>query len=165
MRSHRPRADGSPLANGSPLSLSRAARAAQLWRSLLANARRGDRHRRLGAKLRGLPGRQPHHMAHAHELWHVWHLSRPPARACGVPSIPLDSSIPRVPSAFSPRVLHRPTPACRPPQIPKPLWDEYVAADCRNAPGLNPGAVCLNITGKMDTLTKHLDPYGLDFPK
>jgi len=49
--------------------------------------------------------------------------------------------------------------------LPKPLWDEYVAADCRNAPGLDPGPTCANITARMDELTKHLDPYGLDFPK
>ena len=49
--------------------------------------------------------------------------------------------------------------------LPKPLWDEYVAAGCRTAPGLDPGAACTNITGRMAELTKHLDPYGLDFPK
>ena len=49
--------------------------------------------------------------------------------------------------------------------LPKPLWDEYVAADCRHAPGLDPGAVCLNITRRMDKLAAGLDPYGLDFPK
>ncbi len=49
--------------------------------------------------------------------------------------------------------------------LPKPLWDEYEAADCRHAPGLNPGPVCENITGRMDELTAGLDPYALDFPK
>ena len=49
--------------------------------------------------------------------------------------------------------------------LPKPLWDEYVAADCRNASGLDPGPVCTGITKRMDALTSHLDPYGLDFPK
>ena len=49
--------------------------------------------------------------------------------------------------------------------LPKPLWDEYVAADCRHAPGLNPGATCVNITRRMDQLAAGLDPYGLDFPK
>jgi serine carboxypeptidase-like clade 2 len=49
--------------------------------------------------------------------------------------------------------------------LPKPLWDEYLSAGCRNASGLDPGPVCNNITGRMDKLTAHLDPYGLDFPK
>lgn len=49
--------------------------------------------------------------------------------------------------------------------LPKPLWDEYVAADCRHAPGLNPGEMCINITRQMDKLAAGLDPYGLDFPK
>ena len=49
--------------------------------------------------------------------------------------------------------------------LPKPLWDEYVAADCRTKPGLDPGDKCEEITLQMDKLTRHLDPYGLDFPK
>ena len=46
--------------------------------------------------------------------------------------------------------------------LPKPLWDEYEAASCRTAPGLDPGPICENITSRMDDLTAGLDPYGLD---
>ena len=49
--------------------------------------------------------------------------------------------------------------------LPKPLWEQYEAAGCRRAPGLDPGALCANITGAMSKLTAGLDPYALDFPK
>lgn len=49
--------------------------------------------------------------------------------------------------------------------LPKPLWDEYEAAKCKDAPGLDPGPLCTNITGRMEKLVSGLDPYALDFPK
>lgn len=49
--------------------------------------------------------------------------------------------------------------------LPRPLWEEYEAAGCRHASGLDPGATCLDITRRMDKLVAGLDPYGLDFPK
>jgi len=49
--------------------------------------------------------------------------------------------------------------------LPKPLWDEYEAANCREAPGLDPGPRCTNITDRMEELVAGLDPYALDFPK
>ena len=49
--------------------------------------------------------------------------------------------------------------------LPKPLWDAYLAASCKDAPGLDPGPACANITNLMEGLVKDLDPYGLDFPK
>tara|TARA_B100000513_G_scaffold165649_1_gene81792 strand:+ start:566 stop:2017 length:1452 start_codon:yes stop_codon:yes gene_type:complete len=49
--------------------------------------------------------------------------------------------------------------------IPKPLWDEYVAADCADAAGLSPGERCAAITERMDRMTAGLDPYALAFPK
>ena len=42
--------------------------------------------------------------------------------------------------------------------LPKPLWEDYLAAGCRSKPGLDPGPVCTAITAKMDQLTSHLDP-------
>jgi len=49
--------------------------------------------------------------------------------------------------------------------LPKPLWEQYLAANCSTAPGLDPGATCAAITNKMEHLTSGLDPYALDFPK
>lgn len=49
--------------------------------------------------------------------------------------------------------------------LPKPLWDQYLAANCTTAPGLNPGVTCEIITQQMEQLVAGLDPYGLDFPK
>jgi len=49
--------------------------------------------------------------------------------------------------------------------LPKPLWDQYLAANCSTAPGLDPGAACTTITQSMEKLTNGLDPYALDFPK
>lgn len=49
--------------------------------------------------------------------------------------------------------------------LPKPLWQQYMAANCSTAPGLDPGAACSAITSQFDALTNDLDPYALDFPK
>lgn len=49
--------------------------------------------------------------------------------------------------------------------LPKPLWDDYVAAQCAEADGLHPGAACEAITARMDRITAGLDPYALAFPK
>jgi len=45
--------------------------------------------------------------------------------------------------------------------LPKPLWDQYLKAGCRENDGTS---TCQGLTGQMDTLTAGMDPYALDFP-
>jgi len=45
--------------------------------------------------------------------------------------------------------------------LPKPMWDEYIKAGCREK---DSSAVCAQLMGQMDKLTAGLDPYALDFP-
>lgn len=45
--------------------------------------------------------------------------------------------------------------------LPKPLFDEYLKAGCKDD---DSSAACASIMSKMDGITAGLDPYALDFP-
>lgn len=45
--------------------------------------------------------------------------------------------------------------------LPKPLWDQYLNAGCREDSSSD---TCAKLMQKMDSLTSGLDPYALDFP-
>ena len=48
--------------------------------------------------------------------------------------------------------------------VPKPMWDEYLAAGCKTDDPANPSDACAKVTNAMAPLVAHLNPYGLDFP-
>lgn len=45
--------------------------------------------------------------------------------------------------------------------LPKPEWDAYLQAGCRED---DSSAICASLMLKFDTLTADMDPYALDFP-
>lgn len=49
--------------------------------------------------------------------------------------------------------------------VPKPLWDQYLQANCSAVPPWEPGQVCISIQKQMENITSGFDAYALDFPK